>query len=421
MTVIITGKKANEGAFTKEVHKRIKELSLYNNQLSSVDLAPLAKCQKLQELWLHNNQLSSVDLAPLAKCQKLQELELDASTSIRWETTDLAPQQLPKGLHSYRKKIRQAHEKYQKKQEEEERKRKETEALRLVAEGQEKLQKGGGLEEARILFEQAEQIAPRLEEVQQGLQAVEEAEQEQEALKLAKQGQEALAQGKVDRARALIDQARKLAPALDVVQQGLQRVKKEERRQEALKLTEKGEAALAKHQLERAEHYFKQALELQPGYSPAVNRQAEVQAQKEKVEELISKGRVLATRDQLKRALSCFKQALTIYPGSQDAELWQETITQKLEHIQQLLDLLPQFPTGVQVSLTRLATLCQLSKERTEEALQLLLQREPSLGIYHELPQVFIPTDETSRALEQLDKRFKGLKKVSPKKNQKKE
>ncbi|MBD3189116.1 MAG: hypothetical protein GF308_00650 [Candidatus Heimdallarchaeota archaeon] len=111
-TVIIEGTKKNGETFRKEVKKEIEMLSLSYNQLSSVDLAPLAKCPELQRLSLSSNQLLSVNLSPLVQCQELRRIWLDSPTTILWGSANLASDSLPEGLREYQDKIQEAHQRH---------------------------------------------------------------------------------------------------------------------------------------------------------------------------------------------------------------------------------------------------------------------------------------------------------------------
>ena len=53
----------------------LEYLCLVDNNLTSIDLSPLASCVNLRWLYLSGNQLTSIDLSPLASCTNLRSLE----------------------------------------------------------------------------------------------------------------------------------------------------------------------------------------------------------------------------------------------------------------------------------------------------------------------------------------------------------
>ncbi len=67
---------------------RIKELILYMNHLETIDLSPLASCPNLEYLDLTDNDLESLDLTPLASCIKLDALNIGINKTLE---IDLSP------------------------------------------------------------------------------------------------------------------------------------------------------------------------------------------------------------------------------------------------------------------------------------------------------------------------------------------
>lgn len=80
---------------------RLESVIINGNALAELDLAPLASCEALEKLWLHQNALRSLDLSPLARCPNLRSLYLDGN-KIDANSLDLTPLENCKQLRSLR-------------------------------------------------------------------------------------------------------------------------------------------------------------------------------------------------------------------------------------------------------------------------------------------------------------------------------
>lgn len=350
--IVISGKKTKGESFRLEVKKDIGELSLRREDLTFIDLSPLAECQQLKELNLSDNKLSGVDLSPLAKCSnllrlslsdnqitsldlsplarclwfkrlslvsnpltsvnlaplagcsELQELFLDPSTKILWESASLHVHELPPGLKKYQMEIVQAQQQYSSAQW-----KKEKNISRLF-------QSGRGCINNKE-FAKAEKLFLKILTLQPDHQG-----------------------------------ARKILEQLPLMKAG--------------HLVEKAEHYLARKKLAEAQRYFAKALHIVPDYPGALKGQEKIRARKEQVEQLVAEGELLLEKGELDKAAACFTRALELNPRDREArgpynrikaatelleegaaELASNDLAAAQKHFTRALELVPNYPLAL--------------------------------------------------------------------------
>ena len=76
MTIVLTYTTENGNKKQAVIEKDTPQIIRAPNEMTTIDLAPLASCTNLQRILLGCSLLQSIDLPPLANCTDLIELTL---------------------------------------------------------------------------------------------------------------------------------------------------------------------------------------------------------------------------------------------------------------------------------------------------------------------------------------------------------
>ncbi len=114
--------------------------------------------------------------------------------------------------------------------------------------------------------------------------------------------------------------------------------------------------------------------------------------------------RIITSAEELEQKISGDLQK--IEEVEKEGRLIQEKQKRQEESERKVLDILGQLKEGIQTQLSRIAELSALDKEDAQKTILRLLNKDPNLGEYDNLSQVFILGDDIGRKIDELIEQF---------------